>query len=242
MNEQIFRGNEINHLEAWKREAYHLFQEKLKNKVDAFPCIPAVQGNYLGQLRFSFLDDVKSHFAGKDLADILKEYNTISKETGQYASLIIFSNNSEKLSVQAYEDLFWSLLSDVSFYDEESWPANIPMEPENQIWEYCFQKEPYFVYCATPSHKKRKSRYFPFFMLALTPRWVLEQFEKNNKKAKNTKASIRNRLTRYDRISPHPDLKTYGEEGNLEWKQYFLRDDETSLPQCPFKRLLNFRK
>jgi FPC/CPF motif-containing protein YcgG len=76
-------------------------------------------------------------------------------------------------------------------------------------------------------------------MLAITPRWVLQEFNKHETFAKSIKSQIRNRLEAYDTIRIHPDLNSYGNKANFEWKQYFLRDDESSLSKCPFHRLLN---
>ncbi|WP_223292362.1 YqcI/YcgG family protein [Salipaludibacillus neizhouensis] len=40
----------------------------------------------------------------------------------------------------------------------------------------------------------------------------------------------------YDNTPVHSDLKTYGEDHNHEWKQYFIRDDNTTASECPFHR------
>ncbi|MED1939518.1 YqcI/YcgG family protein [Cytobacillus firmus] len=33
-------------------------------------------------------------------------------------------------------------------------------------------------------------------------------------------------------------MNSYGADDNFEWKQYFLRDDDTAISKCPFHRLL----
>jgi len=93
------------------------------------------------------------------------------------------------------------------------------------------------MYCASPAHRNRNSRHFDYFMLAITPRWVLKEFNKEKSYAKKIKSQVRNRLKHYDAINIHPDLNTYGNNDNYEWRQYFLRDDDTSLSKCPFHRL-----
>jgi FPC/CPF motif-containing protein YcgG len=75
-------------------------------------------------------------------------------------------------------------------------------------------------------------------MLAITPRWVLENFNASPTFAKKIKERIRKRLVNYDNIDIHPDLNSYGNENNYEWKQYYLRDDDTALSKCPFHKLL----
>ncbi len=71
-------------------------------------------------------------------------------------------------------------------------------------------------------------------MVALTPRWVLDTFNSNQQKAETIRNRIRERLEAYDDIAPHPQLKQYGSSENHEWKQYFLRDEDSELSQCPF--------
>ena len=124
---------------------------------------------------------------------------------------------------------FWELLSQVSDLDVKPWPEDIPENPENPLWEFCYDDERYFVYCGTPAHTNRQSRSFPYFMLAMTPRWVLDQWNAHPKKAAAIGPKIRERLAEYDAVPAHPELKQYGSQGNLEYKQYFLRDDDTSL-------------
>lgn len=94
------------------------------------------------------------------------------------------------------------------------------------------------MYCATPKHEERKSRHFPYMMMAITLRWVLQEFNKNEKYAKKIKEQVRKRINKYDTISIHPALNSYGNVDNHEWKQYFLRDSDTELPNCPFLRSL----
>lgn len=224
-------------LEDWERKAFHLFSEKIQNKELKFPCIPAAQGFAMDHFRYAFVDDPEGINSLSDFARKFTYYSEISKTTGTYSSLIVFFNNmpeTDRYTPENYEALFWKILSNIKQFDEEQWPADIPIDPENKFWEYCFAGEKYFMYCATPSHRHRNSRFFPYLMLAITPRWVLNEFGKNKIQSSKVKKEIRRRLNLYDTISPHPDLNQYGNEDNYEWKQYFLRDDHTSPKSCPF--------
>lgn len=133
---------------------------------------------------------------------------------------------------------FWEQLNGISKLDEMEWPTHIPIDPQNPLWEFCYHNEQYFMFCGTPAHQNRQSRYSSHFMLAITPRWVLEEFHSVPSIVAKIKPEIRKRLEKYDSISIHPDLNSYGEEDNFEWRQYFLHDDETSLSKCPFHRAL----
>jgi uncharacterized protein len=227
-------------LEEWEHSAFHEFSSKITDKEKPFPCIPAHQGFMLNHLRYAFLGDPREPAVHKQLASLLKSYGECSRETGKYTSLIVFFKTPDDLiqthSIKDYESLFWSLLNGISELDEKEWPAHIPPDPAHHSWEFCFHEEQYFMYCATPGHVLRKSRSFPFFMLAITPRWVLKGFDAATNTAPKIKHSIRKRLAAYDEIPPHPDLKWYGQADNYEWKQYFLSDDDTSSSACPFAR------
>ncbi|MFC3884075.1 YqcI/YcgG family protein [Bacillus songklensis] len=241
---QLYDKNSIQEnsalLEEWEQSAFHLLATKMTDREKPFPCIPAHQGFMLNHLRYAFLGDPRASATHKDLAALLKSYSECSRQTGKHASLIVFFKTPADLvqthNIKDYERLFWSLLNGTSKLDEKEWPSHIPPNPAHHAWEFCFHQEQYFVYCATPGHVMRKSRSFPFFMLAITPRWVLEEFSAAVKTASKVKQSIRERLTAYDEVPPHSDLKWYGQSDNYEWKQYFLTDDDTSSSSCPFAR------
>ncbi|UOQ86079.1 YqcI/YcgG family protein [Gracilibacillus salinarum] len=216
------------------------FKRKMTDRQHPFPCIPATIGFSTNQLRYGFAGDPADHSTIQDVAALLSAYTKQSTTNGRYTSLIIFFQSSDKPelspSVENFEKLFWNLLERLSKYDEREWPTDIPTDPHDPVWEYCFQGERYFMFCGTPAHKNRVSRQFDSFMLAITPRWVLEQFNASPKHAAKIKQQVRKRINDYDLLSVHPALNSYGESDNFEWKQYFLRDDDSSIQQCPFHR------
>lgn len=235
--------NDLEALLPWQRTAYRSFTSMIEDKENAYPCIPAVQGYKANNLRFCFAGDPRQTRSVKVMAEALKEYGTCSRDTGPYASLVVFFETSDTLlsqyQVEDYRQLFWSVLNTMTTFDEKDWPEDIPQDPDHHQWEFCFDGEPYFAFCATPSHEKRKSRHFPYFILAFQPRWVFEAINDSTKLGLQMKKAIRNRLKNYDGIPAHPDLKWYGTEDNHEWKQYFLSDEEDTPSKCPFMRLKN---
>nr|WP_309246227.1 YqcI/YcgG family protein [Cytobacillus oceanisediminis] len=225
-------------LEDWQQIAFDRFQTKMTDKERPFPCIPATIGFAKNQLRYGFADDPMDPAAIRQTAVMLREFSLHSREFGSYTSLIIFYKTRDDLSVEEYEQLFWEQLTELSEIDNAEWPNQIPKDPHDPLWEFCFNGEKYFVYCATPAHKNRQSRHFDTMMLAITPRWVLQEFMKKVPLASRIKSQVRKRLQKYDSIAIHPDLNSYGADDNFEWKQYFLRDDDTTISKCPFHRLL----
>lgn len=233
----LYKDEEIEELplEPWKKKAYLLFASKMSDKEARFPCIPATQAFALGHLRYGFLPNPWHESSGHKLAEIIELYGGSSRSFGDYSSLVIFFEAEENYrNVLEYESVFWNLLSQVSSIDRTPWPEDIPVDPEQTMWEFCYDEERYFVYCGTPAHLNRQSRSFPYFMLALTPRWVLNQWNAHPQRSAAIAPRIRERLVAYDTVPAHPELKQYGSQGNLEYKQYFLRDDDTSVHRCPF--------
>lgn len=228
-------------LPNWQRIAFELLSEKVGDKADTFPCIPGRQGFLTDQLRISFAGDPREEGTPEEVGLLLSEYGKISRNTGRYASLLVIFDTPEDLaehySVEAYEELFWSFLNRLSGCDPKDMPEDMPEDPEHYKWEFCFDGEPYFILCATPAHEARQSRSFPFFMLAFQPRWVFEGLNDSTAFGRNMSRLIRKRLEAYDEAPLHPRLGWYGGKDNLEWKQYFLRDDETQVSKCPFSYL-----
>lgn len=226
-------------LQAWQKDAMSKFDERMTDREKPFPCIPATMGYGLNRFCYGFVSYPQNPRASKEVAQLLKDYSNMYESIGTYTSLIVFyeplQDNGHN-TVEQYEVLFWKQLNQLSNLDEMEWPSHIPTDPMQPMWEFCFHEDQYFMYCATPAHINRNSRYFPYFMLAITPRWVLEKFNSSPLHAEKIKTKIRERLNQYDSISIHPDLKTYGHEDNYEWKQYFLRDDDTTISQCPFHK------
>ncbi|CEG27051.1 YqcI/YcgG family protein [Bacillus sp. B-jedd] len=237
--EELFQAE----IEPWKKDAYEKFDRKMTDVEKPFPCIPATLGHRFNHFRYGFLPAPTDSGSSRELALALEEFSTIYQTTGLYASLVLFYEKSvDELTVEDYEQVFWEQLGRVCHFDKIEWPAHIPLDPEDSLWEFCFHGEQYFVYCATPAHRNRQSRYFPYLMLAITPRSVLVELNKSPERAAKLKTQIRKRLENYDSVPPHPDLNAYGQEDNFEWKQYYLRDDESTAGKCPFHHFLKERE
>nr|WP_235749555.1 YqcI/YcgG family protein [Neobacillus bataviensis] len=227
-------------LEEWEKNALEKFAMKINDKEKPFPCIPATIGFSVNQLCYGFIGDPRETSTIYELAELVSSFTEVSRDFGNYTSLIVFYETPEDMkatyTVVDYEQLFWQQISGLCAIDYFEWPHDIPTDPHNPLWEFCYHGEKYFMYCATPAHLNRKSRHFEVILLAITPRWVLQEFNKSQKFAQSIKTQIRKRLSNYDSAPIHPDLNSYGSENNFEWKQYFLRDDDTSLSKCPFHR------
>ncbi|MBY6036584.1 YqcI/YcgG family protein [Fictibacillus nanhaiensis] len=235
----------VQKLENWKQSAYNHFTEMICDESHPYPCVPGKIGFQDDNLRFGFVDDPRETASCEQLASLLKSYGKVSRETGKYASLVVFCDSRSidpSTSIETYQDLFWSILNGVHEIDQTPWPEHIPTDPHDSAWEFCFDGEPYFAFCATPAHSVRKSRKFPYFLLAFQPRFVFDEINASTSLGQKLKKAIRRRLISYDGVDPHPNLKWYGQKDNHEWKQYFLSDDESTPSKCPFTAMMNKMK
>lgn len=237
-NQALMNGLSLKE-DGWKYDAYRQFALKLADTEYLFPCIPATIGFKRGQFRYGFASYPRTDEAAAELAGLLGSFGDESRSCGKYTSLILFFETPQELvqrcSVEEYREIFWRLLLKARELDDRDWPEHIPGDPYDPLWEYCFGQEQYFVYCATPAHRLRQSRHFPYFIMAITPRWVLVEFNASAEAAAHIKHKIRERITGYDAVGIHPDLNSYGNDNNFEWKQYFLGDESApSASRCPF--------
>ncbi|MFZ3590779.1 YqcI/YcgG family protein [Bacillus sp. DJP31] len=223
---------------SWEIDAFQKFSTMVADDENKYPCLPSRIGLVSGHLRFGFVGDPRNPNTSNEIASHLAAYGECSRDTGKYASLVLFCETPLELKdsygVQNYEDIFWSLLNQVSELDVIVWPSQISKDPTDPSWEFCFNGHPYFCFCGTPAHIHRKSRHFPYFLLAFQPRWVFEEMNDSTTIGRAMKKTIRERLLKYDTVPVHPSLKWYGQSENLEWKQYFLHDDNHIPSRCPF--------
>lgn len=228
-------------LPFWQQSAYTDFAATIADEANTFPCVPARMGFLSNHLRYSFVEDPREEQSIKALAQCLKEYAKSSQTYGKYTTLAVFFHTPNdmlnRFKVVDYQHLFWTILNNLTKIDDIDWPEEIPTDPTHTEWEFCFNGDPYFISCATPAHKLRRSRHFSTLFMAIQPRWIFEEINDATVFGQKLKKQIRQRIADYDALPGHPDLKWYGQEDSYEWKQYFLNDDNSSPTKCPFSRI-----
>jgi hypothetical protein len=148
---------------------------------------------------------------------------------------IFFEPDPQPLSHQAYHDHFCGALQHL--HDSDPHPeADFQPDPDEGAWEFSFGGVQMFVVCACPSFRKRHSRNLgPGMVLLFQPRAVFVDTITNKVIGREARNQVRARLHEWDAVEPHPDLGFYGDPGNLEWKQYFLTDEnDPAQGKCPF--------
>ena len=223
-------------LPLWAKSVFDAFQHDLLSKERLFPCIFGVEALRKDNLRFVFLEDPYDQESLNTLKHALIEYTGMYRSLGRMTSFVaIFKPQATIKTVAEYQQDFWHVLQFLHEHDPAPWPGDIPADPQEVLWEFCFNQEPIFVVCNTPAHTSRRSRRSKSFMITFQPRWVFEGLG-DTPKGENARRTIRARLTNYDTVAPYPALGAYGDPNNNEWKQYFLPDSNDQAPtECPFR-------
>ncbi|GAA3738528.1 YqcI/YcgG family protein [Streptomyces tremellae] len=227
----------IGALPAWGAEYAQDLLGTLVAPADPFPCTFAVSAAKRNTLRFGFIDGLDDEAAWKQLPGILSAYLDQYKEISRDTSLVVFfRDEAPARGLTAYNERFWSILQYLHDEDEKPWPEGLPTDPEHHMWEFSFDGTEIFVVCNTPSHAERRSRHSPVFVITFQPRWVFEGLEPDSARGSAARRVIRTRLRRFDNVDPAPELGSYGDPENREWRQYFLPDNnDKPLTGCPFR-------
>ena len=231
----------LGELPAWGMDSLERFERDLNAENAPFPCTFAVSAFHRAHLRFAFVDGVRDETSWRALPRLLAEYVTTLPVMVRITSLVVFfrlDSGDERRDLEWYEDRFWAVLSYLHTHDPSPWPADLPRDPDDPRWEFAFAGQPVFVVCNAPAYRQRRSRRSREFMITFQPRSVFEGLEADTARGQAARRTIRKRLTRYDApLLPSPHLGGYGQAGNREWKQYFLRDSNADPGQarCPFR-------
>lgn len=227
---------------SWQSLAYGDFKAAILARdrdTRTFPCVYATMGYRAGEHRYVFLksDNPAEPQNIRCIAPALREYLTSARSLGPNTSLVIIAAPSEKeRSVKEYNDTFWEMLRGLRIADTQPWPAGVPGLVESEKWTFCFNGEPVFPVMLTPAHTQRWSRHMSVPLIALQPKWVLDELLSTPEKRQVAMGKVRKLLKEFDQIDISPDLTSYGQAGTSEARQLCLLDkNETST--CPYNDL-----
>lgn len=220
-------------LPSWAEHSYRILHEQVTD--DAYPCFFGVQAERHGEMFYAFVSRGEEHV----LLETMAKFAQLAKEPVYEKNnvAVFFEPDAVPLSHREYHDRFWRTLQMLHDADAHPHAAN-QVDPNDPAWEFCYQGVEMFVVCACPSFKKRHSRNLgPGMVLLFQPRSVFIDKITNKVIGRRAREQVRKRLEAWDEVGAHPDLGFYGDPGYLEWKQYFLPDDnQPTRGVCPFSR------
>ncbi|MFE2926834.1 YqcI/YcgG family protein [Streptomyces goshikiensis] len=224
---------------GWVPDAYDTFVARLLGTDPAYPCSFGVTGQQRGNNSFSAVDTRHPGTHGvKALADSLHAYRERAWRGPKRQSLVVFVGPAEPgRSLADDHGRFWELLAELSTYDTEPWPNDVPRDPSDPDWQWCFASEPWFVFAASPAHRARRSRDLgPCLTLVFQVRRVFDGIGGSTVAGKAAKRRVREGLRRYDLTDVHPSLGDGEHSTDFKWRQYALQDDGTTpaAGACPY--------
>ena len=205
-----------------------------------FPCFFGVESVANGDPLYTAVPSMTDKNALLNLGQTLLSYLDVHQEYSDRASLVAFFKPPEReLSEAEYHEALWHILQFLHVHDPEPWPDDIPTDPDDPYWEFSFDGEPMFPTCRAPFYDTRKSRYCPIGLeITFQPRALFEELgvTADTPAGQHARELIHDRLEDYDGACPHANLGDWGVEGDREWPQYMLSEDDEQAPdECPIK-------
>jgi len=216
----------------WFAGSLRTLRDNLRQR--EYPCHFGRQAFQRGQLftTYATMDDL--HPLAHALAFFLD--NTPRSRGGRHL-LCAFIRSAVGSTHLDHDRRFWRVLQYLHDHDPKPWPAAFPTSPQDPAWEFCFNSEAMFVFGSAPTHVLRASRNLGEHLVMLfQPRSVFLDIAGGTPAGIVARSSIRDRLHAWDLAAPHPSMGDYGDPSNLEWRQYFIPDDDSDLhPVCPLR-------
>jgi FPC/CPF motif-containing protein YcgG len=227
---------ETGELFGWKKQRYLTFRETMRET--PYPCYFAVEAERSDTARYLFAGDARDRDALLKVREGLRQYLERYRSIADRTTLVMFFEPPDGVRSEAeYRDRFWNVLEFLHDRDPEPWPSNVPTDPDDPEWEFCFAGEPMFVVGRAPFYTDRKSRHTPDGLeMTIQPRGTLDDITGDTTEGMQVRSIIRDRLADYDDVDPHPDIGDYGDPATREWKQYLPpTSNEESLGELPFE-------
>ncbi len=215
----------------WARQAHAQYRQEILDP--AFPCYFGTKAEAQGHMRFCLVPEQSPQV----LAPALAEFVQFSRENANRRHVFIAIFEEPSAGFAADEARFWRLLEHLHENDPAAWPPDVPQDPDDPRWEFCFAGDAMFAFPCIPAYENRRSRRMgEAFMMCFQPRRIFFGVERSDPGGERIRTDIYDRVRRWDGQPPHPDLEqlAYGDPSMREWKQYVLPDQNTSLPtRCP---------
>ncbi|MEO3814444.1 YqcI/YcgG family protein [Sphaerisporangium sp. B11E5] len=217
----------------WLPGAVAAFEHRLSD--DAYPCHFGVRAHRDRHNTYAALDR-RDPGAVPALAAALEDFQVRARTGPVHQSLVVLDGPPLPSTLDEDRTRFWDLLAGLAPLDRAPWPGDVPDDPGHPRWQWCFGGEPWFVFAMSPGYDRRASRWAPCLTMVFQTRRVFTGLSGTNAAGQGAKRLIRDRMRTYDTVPPHPHLGDAGGSSTHKWRQYFLPDDQSLLPEdgCPF--------
>lgn len=152
--------------------------------------------------------------------------------------LILFFEEREFAGLLDQQAYAWSILQQLHEQDAQPWPQHVARDPRDPAWAFCLAGTPLFLNMSFPGHRQMKSRNLGRYITFVIN--LRENFDLiaagNAAGGQRVREAIRERIRAYNQGVMPDTLGCYGQDDNLEWRQYQLWEPEgLRLWRCPLK-------
>ena len=122
---------------GWVADHWRTFSEGLTGERNGtpFPCFFGAESVRDGEPMYTAVPSMTDK-------DALLEYLDVWQDHSDRASLVTFFRPpADPLSEAEYHEALWHVLQFLHVHDPEPWPEDIPTEPDDPYWEFCFADE-----------------------------------------------------------------------------------------------------
>lgn len=209
---------------AWQAKAFENFTAIVRRH--DFPCFFATEALKRDFLRFTFCDPTETDGLGAFRSALIEYLDVVHGHNSPEADLtvlvVFIKPELARRPWTVYRDQLEQVLQFLHEHDPNPWPLDIPQDPDDPLWSFCFAGVPLFVNASTPANLDRRSRNLgDSLTLVIQPREVFDRF------TSEVRTSIRRRVSVFDRIPVSPHLGEYGDKDARECWQYILSDSNT---------------
>jgi uncharacterized protein len=215
----------------WLQRSHAIFRKHILHR--EYPCNFGTVAEKQGDLKIAYIEGTDQEHIPQTLATFLS--SAALHPNRQQVLALFFEPEEKERNLEYYQERFWNLLQYLHDHDPSPWPEDIPLNPDDPYWEFTFNGVPMFVFEAAPAYRQRLSRNLgPGMIVLFQPRNVFNHIEGDTPAGRKARRTIRQRSIKWDHMGIHPDMGSYPEKNNREWKQYFLPDNITPVQgQCP---------
>ncbi|WP_054890671.1 YqcI/YcgG family protein [Pseudomonas parafulva] len=226
----------VRNRQHWTYKTIEHFKEILGNP--GFPCLfgrKAVAAATC-HIIFARADDPANDIA-RGLADYVSTIAPIPLKQRIGNPLLVFLETTTDATLAEQQALAWKILQQVHARDPQPWPQDVPRDPHDTQWSFCFAGMPLFINMSFPAHRQMKSRNLGnSIAFVINPRESFDEVASaGTESGQRIRARIRERVAQYnDGVIPD-SLGFFGQDDNFEWKQYQLQEAGSLMPsRCPF--------